>query len=179
MDDRHRKLARQNFWEEHDREHYECPDCGRRESAVVDSFEVHHINGEPRDNRSENHVALCRLCHHLREGRKPPMRCINQLRDSKRDSEDKAESASPDPMPDRTRTDIPFEVWMFVRDYVHEAPHEPYANPFAVWWHQYEQRFGTRDITAVDLMNGLMEYSDAEVVYDYDEQRFDVYGVSV
>lgn len=75
-----RKLARQHFWEKHDRESYACPDCGREEEDVAYSFEVHHKNGEPMDNRPENHVALCRTCHNLREGKKPSLDQIQRLR---------------------------------------------------------------------------------------------------
>jgi len=81
LDDKHRKLARENFWKRHDRDEYSCPDCGRKEDEVGGVFEVHHINGEPRDNRPENHVALCRLCHNIREDKKPPMELIKNLRD--------------------------------------------------------------------------------------------------
>jgi len=75
-----RKLARQHFWEKHNREEYTCPDCGRKEDELSYSFEVHHINGEPMDNRPENHVALCRTCHNLREGKKPSLSEIKRLR---------------------------------------------------------------------------------------------------
>lgn len=79
--DRSRKLARQRYWEENKREGYRCPDCGRSEKEIVGSFEVHHKNGEPMDNRPENHVALCRLCHNLREDKKPSKKQIRNLRD--------------------------------------------------------------------------------------------------
>lgn len=78
--DKSRKLARQHFWEKHDREEYRCPDCGRKEEDVSYGFEVHHKNGEPMDNRPENHIALCRTCHNIREGKKPSMGQIQRLR---------------------------------------------------------------------------------------------------
>lgn len=77
---RSRKLARQSYWERYDRGSYQCPDCGRGESEIPGRFEVHHQNGEPMDNRPENHVALCRLCHNLREGKKPSIEQIRHLR---------------------------------------------------------------------------------------------------
>lgn len=77
---RSRQLARQHFWEKHDRESYTCPDCGRIEDDVAYGFEVHHKNGKPMDNRPENHIALCRTCHNIREGKKPSMGQIQRLR---------------------------------------------------------------------------------------------------
>jgi len=75
-----RKLARQRYWEENNRDSYSCPDCGRSESQIVGAFEVHHKNGEPMDNRPKNHVALCRVCHMLREDKKPSKEHIKNLR---------------------------------------------------------------------------------------------------
>jgi 5-methylcytosine-specific restriction endonuclease McrA len=37
-----------------------CADCGRSDVAL----EVHHVNGDPMDNRIANTVPLCRDCHH-------------------------------------------------------------------------------------------------------------------
>ena len=48
----------------------------------MNTFEVHHKDGQPMDNRPENHVALCRPCHNLREGKKPSIEEIQNLRDS-------------------------------------------------------------------------------------------------
>ena len=87
---RSRKIAREQFWEKHDRDNYKCPDCGRTEteSTYINSmesafgFEVHHKNGKPMDNRPENQIALCRLCHNLREGKKPSRKDIKSLRQS-------------------------------------------------------------------------------------------------
>lgn len=70
------------FWEKHNRETYECPDCGRQEEELLSTFEVHHKDGQPMDNRPENHVALCRPCLTLREGKKPSIEEIRNLRDS-------------------------------------------------------------------------------------------------
>ena len=76
-----RKLAREMFWEKHDREAYECPDCGRKEEELLNTFEVHHKDGQPMDNRPENHVALCRPCHNLREAKKPSYEETKNIRD--------------------------------------------------------------------------------------------------
>lgn len=50
------------FWEEHDKDDYECPRCNatREEGA---SFQVHHRDGHPKNGTMENLVALCRECH--------------------------------------------------------------------------------------------------------------------
>lgn len=95
---RSRKLARQHFWEKHDRDSYTCPDCGRTEDEVAYTFEVHHKNGEPMDNRPENHIALCRTCHNLRENKKPSMGQIQRLRNhiKKDNSEEDDDSGVPE-----------------------------------------------------------------------------------
>lgn len=82
---RSRSIAREQFWEKNNKETYQCPDCGRSEDQVVGSFEVHHINGEPLDNRPENQVGLCRLCHNLREEKKPSIESIEKLREADRE----------------------------------------------------------------------------------------------
>jgi 5-methylcytosine-specific restriction endonuclease McrA len=37
-----------------------CRDCGRSDAPL----EVHHVNGDPTDNRIGNLRPLCRDCHH-------------------------------------------------------------------------------------------------------------------
>lgn len=93
---RSRKLARQMFWEEHNRERYECPDCGRRETDLLNTFEVHHKDEQSMNNQPENHIALCRPCHNLREGKKPSIKEIRNLRNSLRcDKENKKTESEP------------------------------------------------------------------------------------
>ncbi|WP_164932813.1 nucleoside 2-deoxyribosyltransferase domain-containing protein [Halorubrum amylolyticum] len=88
-----RKLAREMFWEKHDRETYECPDCGRQEEELLNTFEVHHKDGQPMDNRPENHVALCRPCHNLREGKKPSIGEIRNLRSQSSDDSNEGDDS--------------------------------------------------------------------------------------
>lgn len=59
-----RTVDRKKWWETHDKETYECPDCGRtNDHPEFRQWEVHHINGEP-----GNVVALCQKCHNVRHG---------------------------------------------------------------------------------------------------------------
>jgi hypothetical protein len=74
-----RRIARRVYWSEHDRDMYECPDCGRRESELRKAFEVHHIDGNPKNNQLDNLVALCQLCHNIREEKKPSLTEIQEL----------------------------------------------------------------------------------------------------
>lgn len=93
--DRSRKLARESYWQRHDRDSYECPDCGRAEGEIQGCFEVHHKNGEPLDNRTENRVGLCRLCHNLREDKKPSIEQIRNARDALNDDNDQVDAPTP------------------------------------------------------------------------------------
>ena len=38
-----------------------CRDCGRSDVPL----EVHHVNGDPTDNRTRNTIPLCHDCHRL------------------------------------------------------------------------------------------------------------------
>ncbi|SEH40108.1 hypothetical protein SAMN05192561_101591 [Halopenitus malekzadehii] len=89
---RSRKIAREMYWEKHERGAYECPDCGRQEEQLLNTFEVHHKDGQPMDNRPENHIALCRPCHNLREGKKPSIEEIQNIRDSLDEEEDEGDN---------------------------------------------------------------------------------------
>jgi 5-methylcytosine-specific restriction endonuclease McrA len=58
---------RKQYWEEHDKDEYACPDCGR-EKGEVSEFQVHHKDGNATNGNMSNLVALCRKCHHNRHG---------------------------------------------------------------------------------------------------------------
>jgi len=92
---RSRRIARELYWENHDKDTYECPDCGRTEDEIVGGFEVHHKNGEPMDNRPENQVGLCPLCHNLREGKKPSIEQIKNLRSGSKPQGNETKSGKP------------------------------------------------------------------------------------
>lgn len=61
---------KEKFWAEHDIDAYECPDCGNKRSEV-NQFDVHHIDGNPKNNQMDNLVALCQSCHYDRHGIDP------------------------------------------------------------------------------------------------------------
>jgi len=42
---------------------YCCRICGKKHERLF-PLEIHHINGNPKDNRIENMIVLCRSCHH-------------------------------------------------------------------------------------------------------------------
>ena len=152
MKDKHRRLAREMFWNDHDRETYECPDCGRAESESAGRFEVHHSNGSPLDNREENRVALCRLCHCLREDRKPPIEEIRKLRDQV----------------DRGPTTLPWTVRSFAEDHCRTAKRPGWTNPLDVWIDEFEmyclESFcRPTDCTPREFLRGLEEIGGAEV----------------
>ncbi|AFH21991.1 putative HNH endonuclease [environmental Halophage eHP-14] len=81
-DDRSRKLARERYWDKHDKETYKCPDCGRGQGEIVGEFQVHHKSRNPHDNRLERLIGLCGYCHRLREGKKPSLQRLRKLRDN-------------------------------------------------------------------------------------------------
>jgi len=76
-----REQARRVYWDEHDRESYRCADCQRSRRQIRGRFEVHHKDGNPSNNDLSNLVGLCRLCHNLREEKKPSLNEIEQFRD--------------------------------------------------------------------------------------------------
>lgn len=164
---RSRKLARDSYWEKHDRRTYQCPDCGRTEDELSQGFEVHHKNGEPLDNRPENQVALCRLCHNLREGKKPSIEQIRQVRDSAFSNQ----VSSPV---------YPLEVFCFVEDRAKEPSDPPYADVAGVWWDFFtsycensrSERFNAEADMIVDLLRALKQEAGAEIKYT-------VHGVEV
>lgn len=59
-----RARNRQQWWDEHDHESYTCPDCGRGlDHPLVDEFVVHHVDNDP-----DCPLAVCMMCHQVREG---------------------------------------------------------------------------------------------------------------
>ena len=76
-----RSIARKRFWNEHNKQTYRCPGCGRTNDEVEGSIEVHHQNGSPYDNRVQNLVGLCGVCHALREDRHPSKDRVRRLVD--------------------------------------------------------------------------------------------------
>jgi hypothetical protein len=91
LSNRSRKIARERFWGEHDKSSYSCPDCSHSEGQILGTFQVHHQNGDPHDNRIENLVGLCGVCHRLREGKKPSIDRIQALRDSSKPALDETD----------------------------------------------------------------------------------------
>lgn len=57
-----REPARDVFWELHDAGNYACPGCGRGRDDVQ-SFHVHHLDGDATNHTRDNLVALCPTCH--------------------------------------------------------------------------------------------------------------------
>lgn len=72
-------MARNIFWDSHDKESYCCADCQRRLEQISGTFEVHHIDGNPYNNDPENLVGLCKACHAIREDRKPGTDSIRRI----------------------------------------------------------------------------------------------------
>jgi hypothetical protein len=172
---RSRKIAREAYWDKHDRQNYECPDCGRREDEISGSFEVHHISGNPLDNRPANHVALCRLCHNLREGKKPAIESIERLRDEQ--NQVKAPDFE-DAMPNYNIS-IPIEAYYFVNDEVVKAHDSGHVENLATWWSRFQSwDFPTeQDISRLDILIALQHLTDADVTYNEEHQMWDIVGV--
>ena len=76
---RSRSMARDVFWQDRDRDAYECTDCSRTGDEVAGSFEVHHKDGNPYNNNPENLVGLCKACHALREDRRPSKDSLRRI----------------------------------------------------------------------------------------------------
>ncbi len=68
-----REKHRAKFWEQHAKERYECPECGATLSDA-ERFEVHHIDGNPKNGKMKNLIALCRECHWDEHGMDPGKR---------------------------------------------------------------------------------------------------------
>lgn len=163
MKDRHRKLARERFWSDHDKESYRCPGCHRQNT----DFEIHHIDGNAHNNKIENLKALCRFCHCLEEGRKPPLDDIEHIREQLRIQ------LKQTPI-DWSSTTHP-EVNAFIkselnqRDYYDESLYMIYEN--------FMDYYDDIDADLCDLIDGLERELDAEV-YMIDSGDVLVHGVA-
>jgi DNA-directed RNA polymerase subunit RPC12/RpoP len=91
---RSRQIARDRFWSDKNKSEYDCPDCSRSYDEIDDTFEVHHKDGEPHNNSMSNLVALCPLCHKLRENKKPSISEIKQLREQNKQTSSSNHEAS-------------------------------------------------------------------------------------
>ncbi len=152
--DRSRNLARDRFWEEHDKESYRCPGCGRGIDETDYPVEVHHKNGEPFDNSKENLVGLCRLCHMLREGKKPSVEQIRELRDQY----------------DEMTVEVPDSAYFYVMNRTREPVDPPWVNPIGVYWDDYESYFEETPLidekaTITGLLNALEMFDGVEIEY--------------
>lgn len=76
-----RERARRTFWSNKKKREYRCPDCGRAKEQLLTRFEVHHKDGDKKNNNRSNLIALCQPCHNIREGKKPSMKKIRHMRD--------------------------------------------------------------------------------------------------
>ncbi|MDS0258529.1 HNH endonuclease [Haloarcula sp. S1CR25-12] len=75
-----RAQAREWYWNEYDRDSYECPTCGGD-----GPFDVHHRDGDPLNNHPLNLVAICWLCHKSEHRRR---RAVQRVQDWKDDYSD-------------------------------------------------------------------------------------------
>lgn len=163
--DRSRRIARERYWREHDRDSYQCPDCGRTEEETHNGFEVHHEGGDPYDNRFENLVALCHVCHCLREDRKPPIEAIRAIRND---------------VEKNRRGEVPSEVREFIENCIGQNPkRDNWVNPFGLYWSEFEKKYPKSEASCTDLATGLEELAEADVVYEEHEASngIAVYGV--
>lgn len=71
-----RTYAAEWWWANHDKDTYECPDCGRSLPRAGE-FDVHHIDEDPTNNDPENLIALCRRCHVWRHHNGPTLKGLD------------------------------------------------------------------------------------------------------
>ncbi len=160
--DRSRNLARDRFWDQHEKSRYECPECGRGIDDTDAQVEVHHKNGDPFDNSEGNLVGLCRLCHQLREGKKPDIRLIRELRDQ---YEEMTVSVTP-------------SAYFFVHSKTREPVDPPWVNPFELYWSLYQDYLQENPCleegNVTDLMNAFEMLDGVEI--ERKDDGIEVYG---
>lgn len=87
-----RQKARSLYWGKHNKQSYECPDCGRHSDQLRTGFEVHHIDGNPKNNSLDNLVGLCRPCHNIRERKKPSFNELSLIQEQLEDTQSLTET---------------------------------------------------------------------------------------
>lgn len=71
---------REWYWDEHDYEAYECPDCDRGSDEV--DFDVHHIDQDYRNGAPENLIGLCDHCHYMRHKRNSTRERVSEWKEN-------------------------------------------------------------------------------------------------
>lgn len=66
--------VRARYWDEYDRDTYECPVCGLDDVPL----DVHHRNGDWMDNRFINLYAVCKRCHRREHARRMKRERLSQ-----------------------------------------------------------------------------------------------------
>jgi len=150
--DKHRRLARNRFWQKHDKEAYRCPDCSRKHDEINDGFEVHHKNGNAVDNSIDNLVAVCQACHNIRENKKPSMRQINQMQKL---------------LSERASRQYSDELIHYCDAHVNVNPNDsPWADNLKTWWSFYKKHMGDNTkITKIQLATALRDRCNAKLEY--------------
>jgi len=75
-----RSKHRTKYWKRHDKETYECPDCGRGVTEV-DQLDVHHKDENPLNGAWSNLIGLCHRCHLARHGREYDPQSLEDWKD--------------------------------------------------------------------------------------------------
>jgi len=154
---RSRHIARERYWETHEKGSYVCPDCGRREEQIVDTFHVHHQSKDPYDNRLDSLIGLCGFCHRLREGKKPSLERIQRFRE---------ESIAGD---DNERYDP--RIRSFISKFAclcSEGREYRWTDCIEVWWRRFDSHlegwgYQLNDELRTELICALQQLSETEL----------------